>query len=389
MKIGCPAAHDVGAVVGHAVSSVSRQQAGQGRSGPTIRGAPGMLDNRVSMASGTVSPVLLSVVLVVRRHQAWVRPCLRSILDQAPRRPRRGRVVDDALDRTTRRASSRRSPHGDPRVRMHRSETRRSAPPAALETGRELARGDYVWLVDAADLLLPGAFAAVTAGLASTPDVLLVGEVERDVYGKDRRPTAARAAGRSCATGSSAGSTSLGIDLRPGAHLDESRLASAVFAARRHRGAGRHPGPRAPHPSRPRRPAVDRWRPVVRRAPARRRGTRDEARRLARNARPRPPGARGRHGRGCRRGPEAGHLRKAVREARYAAELRRPLDPALAVFAAYWGAAYSCNPRAIYEKARELAPWLRGVWVVKRRLRARPARRASSTSWRAPASTTG
>ena len=44
----------------------------------------------------------------------------------------------------------------------------------------------------------------------------------------------------------------------------------------------------------------------------------------------------------------------------------RPLDPNLAVFAAYWGAAYSCNPRAIYEKARELAPWIRGVWVVKR-----------------------
>ena len=59
-------------------------------------------------------------------------------------------------------------------------------------------------------------------------------------------------------------------------------------------------------------------------------------------------------------------LRKAVREARYAAERRRPLDPNLAVFAAYWGAAYSCNPRAIYEKARELAPWIRGVWVVKR-----------------------
>jgi CDP-glycerol glycerophosphotransferase len=35
------------------------------------------------------------------------------------------------------------------------------------------------------------------------------------------------------------------------------------------------------------------------------------------------------------------------------------------VFSAYWGAAYSCNPRAIYEKARDLAPWLRGVWVVK------------------------
>ena len=35
--------------------------------------------------------MLLSVVLVVRRHQAWIRPCLRSFLDQAPGRSRRDR----------------------------------------------------------------------------------------------------------------------------------------------------------------------------------------------------------------------------------------------------------------------------------------------------------
>jgi CDP-glycerol glycerophosphotransferase len=34
------------------------------------------------------------------------------------------------------------------------------------------------------------------------------------------------------------------------------------------------------------------------------------------------------------------------------------------VFAAYWYRGYSCNPRAIYERARELVPDLRGVWVV-------------------------
>jgi CDP-glycerol glycerophosphotransferase len=36
------------------------------------------------------------------------------------------------------------------------------------------------------------------------------------------------------------------------------------------------------------------------------------------------------------------------------------------VFAAYWYRGYSCNPRAIYEKLREEAPWIRGVWIVKR-----------------------
>lgn len=45
---------------------------------------------------------------------------------------------------------------------------------------------------------------------------------------------------------------------------------------------------------------------------------------------------------------------------------RLPIDDNLAVFAAYWYRGYSCNPRAIYEKMRELAPGIRGVWVVSR-----------------------
>jgi CDP-glycerol glycerophosphotransferase len=48
----------------------------------------------------------------------------------------------------------------------------------------------------------------------------------------------------------------------------------------------------------------------------------------------------------------------------YRQRQREPLDPDLAVFAAYWYRGYSCNPRAIYERARELVPRLRGVWVV-------------------------
>jgi CDP-glycerol glycerophosphotransferase len=46
---------------------------------------------------------------------------------------------------------------------------------------------------------------------------------------------------------------------------------------------------------------------------------------------------------------------------------RKPrLDDRLAVYGAYWFRGYSCNPRAIYEKARELVPECRGVWVVRR-----------------------
>ncbi|MGW2649830.1 bifunctional glycosyltransferase/CDP-glycerol:glycerophosphate glycerophosphotransferase [Streptomyces sp. NPDC001393] len=54
----------------------------------------------------------------------------------------------------------------------------------------------------------------------------------------------------------------------------------------------------------------------------------------------------------------------ALRRAYYRACLRLPADDTLAVYAAYWNRGYACNPAAIYEKARELAPGIRGVWVV-------------------------
>ncbi|MFD9442214.1 CDP-glycerol glycerophosphotransferase family protein [Streptomyces sp. NPDC060006] len=49
----------------------------------------------------------------------------------------------------------------------------------------------------------------------------------------------------------------------------------------------------------------------------------------------------------------------------YAWHLRRPLDENLAVFAAYWGRGYACNPAAVHRTARELAPHIRSVFLVK------------------------
>jgi CDP-glycerol glycerophosphotransferase len=57
-------------------------------------------------------------------------------------------------------------------------------------------------------------------------------------------------------------------------------------------------------------------------------------------------------------------VRRLAVEPYYRWQLRKPIEPDLAVFAAYWYRDYACNPRAIYEKLRELAPWVRGVWVV-------------------------
>lgn len=45
---------------------------------------------------------------------------------------------------------------------------------------------------------------------------------------------------------------------------------------------------------------------------------------------------------------------------------RLPLDPDLALFGAYWGRGFSCNPAATYLKLQELRPDVRSVWIVQR-----------------------
>ncbi|MFJ8074619.1 bifunctional glycosyltransferase family 2 protein/CDP-glycerol:glycerophosphate glycerophosphotransferase [Streptomyces sp. NPDC096176] len=44
-----------------------------------------------------------------------------------------------------------------------------------------------------------------------------------------------------------------------------------------------------------------------------------------------------------------------------------PLNRKLAVYSAYWNRGVSCNPAAIQRKAAELAPHVRGVWVVSQK----------------------
>ncbi|MFF0739011.1 CDP-glycerol glycerophosphotransferase family protein [Streptomyces sp. NPDC004111] len=49
----------------------------------------------------------------------------------------------------------------------------------------------------------------------------------------------------------------------------------------------------------------------------------------------------------------------------YRLQRGRPLDNDLAVYACYWNRLPACNPLAIYQKAKELAPNVHGVWVIK------------------------
>ncbi|MFI6489302.1 CDP-glycerol glycerophosphotransferase family protein [Streptomyces sp. NPDC050564] len=59
------------------------------------------------------------------------------------------------------------------------------------------------------------------------------------------------------------------------------------------------------------------------------------------------------------------HPRMLRTRALYAAHRRRALDENLAVYCAYWGRGYACNPAAIHAKARELAPHIRSVFLVE------------------------
>ncbi|MGP3975572.1 bifunctional glycosyltransferase/CDP-glycerol:glycerophosphate glycerophosphotransferase [Streptomyces sp. 8N114] len=66
---------------------------------------------------------------------------------------------------------------------------------------------------------------------------------------------------------------------------------------------------------------------------------------------------------GARLGAARSLAHKAVLRGHYLLQRRRPLDPGLAVFSAYWGRGYSCNPAAIEAKARELVPDIRTAWI--------------------------
>jgi CDP-glycerol glycerophosphotransferase len=61
----------------------------------------------------------------------------------------------------------------------------------------------------------------------------------------------------------------------------------------------------------------------------------------------------------------AGKAKRLGMLAYYAEQRRAPLDENLAAYAAYWYRGVRCSPAAIYRKAAELAPDVKGVWIVK------------------------
>ncbi|OIJ86369.1 CDP-glycerol--poly(glycerophosphate) glycerophosphotransferase [Streptomyces sp. MUSC 14] len=55
-----------------------------------------------------------------------------------------------------------------------------------------------------------------------------------------------------------------------------------------------------------------------------------------------------------------------LRDQQYQRALSRPVNPHLAVFAAYWERGVACNPAAIAAKMAELTPHIHPVWVVSK-----------------------
>jgi CDP-glycerol glycerophosphotransferase len=365
---------------------------------------------------------MLSFVLAVHGEQAFIEECAASILGQGVDDLELV-VIDDAspdhgpalLDQLAER---------DPRVTVEHLE-KRVGFGAARNLGLERASGDYVWFVNTTDRLPAGAIPRVADVLRNErPDALVLHHVRLGALGREHPGPHGKALAEAAATPPGpleqhpglahaaplAFNKVLGRALLadaharfgPGAHAELTVTWPALLQAQRIAALPeksyerRAPGNATPEGGSPF-DVFDQYEAVLEQAKDRTNLVKPAMERhLLRLLDRVPPEDRreffrrmspgesyaafrakeqtgdlrrslGRKRRALRKRASRtiGKSRRAKLERHYRAALRRPIDPDLAVFAAYWYSAYSCNPRAIYERARELVPSMRGVWVVK------------------------
>jgi CDP-glycerol glycerophosphotransferase len=347
----------------------------------------------------------LSVVVPVHRVQGYLRETLESVLDRSDAGTELIVVDDGSTDGSAEIAAE--FAERDHRTRVLSLSGHRGAGPAR-NAGAAEARGTYLLFLDGDDLLRPGAPEAIADRLArSEPDVLLLGHDRVDWWGEtapaDDLPSVRNRLFRREFW------TAHGLHFTDGPYEDvlpvhraELLAADAGTLAELDRVCVRHrirrTGTFATTPGRHHFAVIDAYErlrsetghdPRVEEARTRHlRAVLADSGRIAAPDRPAfhraagLPGSytahraqqavrdrRARTTAALRRRKKT--LRARVMRAAYRADLHRPLDPHLAVYGAYWNRGVACNPAAIHAKARELAPHIRGVWVVSSRHRDR------------------
>jgi len=356
---------------------------------------------------------LLSLVLVVHREQGWLPELAESVLSQ-DFRDLELIAIDDAspdhapgmLDELAER---------DRRVRV-RHLAERVGFGEARNLGLEMAGGDYVWFVDTTDLVPEGALARLAAA-AGSADLLLLRHAKDDLLGRRTMAPPADALHAWNKVFRRGFLRELGVRFGPGAFSELTVTWPALLRAERVENVPgesyvRREPPNAESEGSPfdvfaqyeavlcpevvpamvrhelallaRLPAGERpeffrrmsesWpatvpplgsRALELRARLVKRGDWRAYRLFEESLAARRKLAPGRvRSEVRRRAKRAARIRSGAVERHYRRQLREPLDPNLAVFAAYWYRGYSCNPRAIYERLRELRPEVHGVWVV-------------------------
>jgi CDP-glycerol glycerophosphotransferase len=121
-------------------------------------------------------PPVISVIIPVYAVEAYLGGCLDSILGQAPASAEVIAVDDASPDGCGALLDA--AAAGDPRLRVvHLAGN--AGPGHARNAGLDHATGEYIWFVDADDLVADGAFAAITARLErDRPDLLLIDYVD-------------------------------------------------------------------------------------------------------------------------------------------------------------------------------------------------------------------